>query len=67
MRYFSDWFDARNKDHIVAYLYYQKNEKFPEGFIPDDVIVTKLSDCWFIMKFELARAYVEDFVKNNNL
>ena len=66
MKSFGDWFDVKNKDHILAYIYYKKNEKWPEGFINSEV-KTYNNDDWFIIKFKLANEYVSNFIKNNNL
>jgi len=32
-----DWFDPYNIKHIEAFRYFQKNGKFPDGFLPNNI------------------------------
>jgi hypothetical protein len=33
-----EWFDPTNKDHIVAYSHLTHTGKWPENFIPKDIV-----------------------------
>lgn len=40
---FSDWFDAGNLEHVRAFKHLSTTGTWPEGFIPDHVV---LSSVW---------------------
>lgn len=39
LRTFSEFFDPHNREHVKAALHYFTYHQFPDGFIPDNVVL----------------------------
>lgn len=53
------WFDPQNPEHLKAYLELQSSGRWPENFIPENVVMvhgwgllllSKMADCWLSFK-----------------
>jgi len=64
---FVDWFETENLDHIKAYVFLSENGHWPNGFIPDNIV---MDANWYPnLCSKLANTYVDHmsrYFKDNN-
>jgi len=55
-----DWFDVANPEHLKAYKHLQDTGLWPEGFLPEDIEIEYVSECWPRLDTKLADKFVEE-------
>lgn len=63
MKYFNDFFDPYNMEHIKAYKYLSATGSWPDGFIPEDITLLPNWQSW--VAFILADAWIEQVLAGN--